>query len=116
MVLEGASCANAFCLLCKMHLGMLLLILGPFSGVLQNGDYGSKRVQILYIDVLMRRKTSNFEEVMSRQNPRLQHDRKPVPNAFFGRRKMHVECAQMHVGETLVVKHQPTFLFCVCLF
>ena len=52
MVLEGASCANAFCL-CKMHLGMLLLILGPFSGVLQNGDYGSTRVQILYIDVLM---------------------------------------------------------------
>ena len=32
-----------------MHLGMLLLILGPFSGILRNGDYGSKRVQILYI-------------------------------------------------------------------
>ena len=57
VVLEGASCANAFCLLCKMRLGMLLLILGPFSGILRNGDYGSKRVQILYIDVLMRRKT-----------------------------------------------------------
>ena len=82
-----------------MHLGMLFLILGPFSGILQNGDYGSKRVQILYIDVLMHRKTSNFEDVMSRQNPRLQHDRKPVPNAFFGRRKMHVECPQMHFGK-----------------
>ena len=69
-----------------------------------------------YIDVLMRRKTSNFEEVMRRQNPRLQHDRKPVPDAFFGRRKMQVECPQMHVGEMLVVKHQPTLLFCLRFF
>ena len=46
-----------FACLAKMHLGMLLLILGPFSGILRNGDYGSKRVQILFIDVLMRRKT-----------------------------------------------------------
>ena len=46
-----------FACLAKMHLGMLLLILGPFSGILRNGDYGSKRVQILFIDVLTRRKT-----------------------------------------------------------
>ena len=26
--------------------------IGPSSGILRNGDYGSKRVQILYIDVL----------------------------------------------------------------
>ena len=46
-----------FACLAKMHLGMLLLIFGPFSGFLRNGDYGSKRVQIEFIDVLTRRKT-----------------------------------------------------------
>ena len=71
---------------------------GSVSVLLQDAEHCSKRVFNSY-SYFYAQKTHQKNRI--RHEPaetKTKHDRKPVPNAFFGRRKMHVECAQMHVG------------------